>query len=193
MNYSTCDNIDNISLNNKEIEHTSRTRIGVRVFVSRYFHDFKKLTCDGKLQLIGTVREDVDIDDCGPVDTPPVETVKSYEVMRLACKCWRKLRPDLKNSWNQRAKVINDRLLLGRFYILPYALVGHDIESIILQSITIEWTNISHKIQNSIRKDPSRKYYNVVYVFSHKRVSILLQIYCSFTISSLLTRCTFGK
>ena len=89
--------------------------------------------------------------------------------------------------------MLNNRLLLGKFYIILSVILDPDIESMFTASMTKDWTRLSRKIQIFIRIGPSRKDSSSVRIFGHERFPILSHEYSLFTISTFLLCCMIGK
>ena len=76
------------------------------------------------------------------------------EMIRLGGICWRKLGPEARGSWNQRAASLNNMTPAGVFAEVPVGLI--DFESSALRSLSAELTDLSRMLRSSLKRAPSK-------------------------------------
>lgn len=79
MNNYTTDEILVLPMSVKERDHTSRSRQGWHVFISRYFYEFQQLPLQERLQLTGSSSNISDKDSFDSVDT--IKNTKVWDIM----------------------------------------------------------------------------------------------------------------
>ena len=120
MNVTTPKHVKELIMNEKEILHTGRNRLGFHVFLSRFILDFRMLSLYQQRMKIKKIiqinlfpSDDISIDSTSSIID---EKVHHKFVMKLACKYWSHLyNYNMKDAWKNRAIILNSRKLKGKF------------------------------------------------------------------------------
>ena len=199
---SSCHDIDNLRLTQKEADSRNRNRLGLHVFLSRFFYDFCQLSDEEKWKrLVGVRRsknapnaEDIDTESVlsfDSTDTPP--DIKVWQVMQLAFSHWRKLPVAAIQSWKKRARWLNGMPLAGRFVRVPASIShGGTLQTNVCQSLTCDWERTVRILRNSVMRKPKRLLSSKVVFFRKEEVKLLSQTFRSMYMSLLLRRTLFG-
>ena len=168
---ASCNAIETLSMTRKEADHRSRGQLGLHVFLSRLFFDFRSLTEEEKhnewSELVGEEHRLVHVDDdiiedmeavellsVDSNDSPP-EPIKVSQIMKLAFFRWRELPPHHIESWKNRASILNARTLEGRFIAVPRNVGnGNILEENVCQSLTCDWEKALKIFRNSLMRTP---------------------------------------
>ena len=125
MNIYTPNEIVALPLTTREEERHSREREGQHVFISRYFHEYNQLNLNEKIALFET--DENSVDSLDTVKVPPV-----WDVMARASTVWASLDVEVKQGWENRTIMLNDRPVPGftRFHLLYLQCLHQNIISV---------------------------------------------------------------
>uniref|UniRef100_A0A7S2RXG4 Uncharacterized protein n=1 Tax=Eucampia antarctica TaxID=49252 RepID=A0A7S2RXG4_9STRA len=100
MNPITPDEVEAIPPSYKESHHPSQTRKGYRVFLSRYFLDFKALSFEEKFKVLVRHRILAESDDISIDSICTPRSPHAYEIIKAAATLWRIMPNEMRDSWN---------------------------------------------------------------------------------------------
>ena len=185
--------IMSLSMNRIELDHRSRKRKGLHVFMSRCAHEFRALSKERQSELLisSNIRnEERDDGDCSvdSTDTLYDPPIVWREIQKLCFQKWRDTTARCKMAWSRRADRLNRRKLPGLVVTLPV-----EIDKIaIMQSLSIEWEGLVKILKRSICSAPKSTDSILEYKFGSERVCIRSQSYKTLNLSLLLKRTLFG-
>ena len=146
------------------------------------------------------VSDESSIDSLDSMNSALIKKVSHVEVMQIACHNWSHvLHKDVKESWRDRAAMLNHRPLRGKFEKVPRELGRvtngrcDEVMGNLLQNLTIEWENMVKLMKRCITRPPKTSDSQKEYCFGHEWVVLHSQTYRTFTISLLLRLCIFGN
>ena len=178
--------ISSLQLTPKEAKHPSRSRLGIHVFISRFFFEYATLTDEQKLALFDR-QPDSDADS---VDSLPMPKV--YEVFQLATREWRSLSRRTKDAWKLRATELNRRPVPGRFSFVPLDLEEPDLNSNIRKMLELSWNKFRRSIYPCVTRKPRGGISKKTYQFGSEHVELGTQKYKEIEVNLLLRLSLFG-
>ena len=197
MNVTTLKHVKELIMNEKEILHTSKKRLGFHVSLSRFILDFCMLSLYQQRMKIKKIiqinlfpSDDISIDSTSSIID---EKVHHKFVMKLACKYWSHLyNYNMKDAWKNRAIILNSRKLKGKFVSIPNDITC-ELNNHVMDTLTYEWQKLIVIMRNSITKAQSRTKTCLTYKFGKESVRLGSQSYRDISTSYLLELTIFGK
>lgn len=192
------DAILTLPLTRTERNHKSRDRHGYHLFFSYFYHQFKQLQEEEKVELLRLEgiwsHAVIDADDASFDSLLTVEVVKCQDIMKLAGMRWRALNEDRKVAWCQRATIQNNRPRTdGRIVVIPPSLTLPSLMENILHSISKDWQAIVSHFRSAIMRKPKNGNSLMSYKFGKERTILYSQLYRKFHINYLLETTIFGS
>ena len=179
----------------KELYAPSRNKNGYTTYLSWYVIQFnelgdktKKSVCSNGV-IVGREGMEGNADDNDSVQSE--EKIAYYEIMKLAVAKWRKMTPELKNSWKERADLVNSLPLLGKFETIPEH-INPIQDSVILETLNQEFTRFQGIIKKSLMRTYKNKKMTSIKTFGLEKVVILDQVFKTLFLSHLLKTTFFG-
>ena len=192
---NTREEVINLPLSEKEIQHQSRKRIGYHVYLSYYFKLFSELDIDLKRSVM--IRYDIwddDNDDDISIDSTLTPRLPiCFEVSMAAARQWNNMSHDIKESWKDRARELNSRPSTdGVFLRVPIAVDSSASEHIIT-ALSLEWINLVRIFKCCIlNRRNIIKTSQKSYTFGKERLVLCNQVHKSFFLNHLLKVAIFG-
>ena len=195
------DQIKNLPLTEKEVNHKSRQRLGYHVYSSYLFYAFHRASVEEKEDLLiryKVWRTNEDKDDASSSSSSSSSSVRipsCHDVSRFAGLVWRSYGTGVKDEWANRATMLNSRARNdGRFIEVPDGVMSSSIEKIVKESLTQEWLNFVQLMRNAfvLRRNQISSSMKIV-TMGLEKVNIGLQVCKKFTLSPLLRITVFGS
>ena len=197
MNVKVPKDVIKLCLDEKEILHNSRNRLGFHVFLSRCIQDFRKLSLEQqRLKIYYKIYINLIPPDDFSIDSTSTmfdEKVHDKFVMKLACKYWSHMYNNkMKNAWKDHAIILNSRKLPGKFVSISNDITC-ELNNHIMDSLTCDWKKLIIIMRNSITKPPRRTLASLTYKFGKESVKLQSQSIQDIQMSYLLELTIFGK
>jgi hypothetical protein len=185
----------------REINHTSRRRIGYHVYLSYYFHLFSILSTADQKEIMynnsiwycnGYATDSSD----DSILTPRIPVY--YEITRAAAMNWQSYSIEMKAAWSRRAASLNERPPNdGKFESIPAQLVDDENprsinSNIIIQSLSTDWVNLSRLFRNALLPSTRITKRSKQYRFGNEIVTLSFQKYRVFYLNYILKLSIFG-
>ena len=170
MNNYTTDEILVLPMSVKERDHTSQSRQGRHVFISRYFYEFQQLPLQERLQLTGGSSNISDEDSFDSVDT--IKNPKVWDIMQKAQSSWSALSVEIKNACCKRADALNRRPLPGQFQQLPEDILHPSVHDNMINGIYYDWKQYFSILKPCIVRKLRNGRAEVTYKFRKEEVKL---------------------
>ena len=185
----------------REINHTSRQRIGYHVYLSYYFHLFSILSIADQKEIM--YYHNIWYHDGYATDSSNNSILTPrcpvyYEITRAAAVKWRSYSIEMKTAWTTRAASLNERPPNdGNFESIPTQLVDDENPqsingNIIIQSLSTDWVNLSRLLRNTLLPSTRITRREKQYRFGNEVVRLCFQKYRVFYLNYILKLSIFG-
>ena len=199
MDLTTPNDVISKEYTHKELGSKSRNRSGFHVFISCFFHDFKKLSIDEQRQQLSVLDETSSRESVDSTDTDFYK-IKHPDVMKLGCYYWRNnVPPQVKEAWTRRAEYLNSREVPGKFVTVPAEIGGGGLSTndFLMEALTVEWSKLLAVLRSSVVTNQRRVQKRggnslSIICFGKERVVVGSQTYRQLNISYLLKLVIFG-
>ena len=186
MNIYTPNEIVALPLTTREEEHHSREREGRHVFISRYFHEYNQLNLNEKIALFET--DENSVDSLDTVKVPPV-----WDVMARASTVWASLDVEVKQGWENRTIMLNDRPVPGLYQVPPVELARPTSEYHICQGLLYDLRNFKRIMKPVVTYTPRKGAGKRHFKFGKETFELKTQKYKSgYLFHYNLRMCIFG-
>ena len=191
MNECTRHSILSLPFTSNELHSTNRNKSAYRTYVSVFIEQFNELSFNEQKELllndhIHCVDPYLQHEHHPILYDPPKAT--AADKMRLASKHWGRLCQELKDSWSERSKSVNDLPIIGRFHAVPKEVT----DEVILDSINLEYEKFV-ALMNGALKRPPRFIESIVYkTFGKERILQRSKFFRSIHLNHILKILFFG-
>ena len=187
MNVYSDHEISLLPLTSKEKDHTSRTCLGIHVFISRFFYEYSLLNESDKLRIFNR-EEKSDADSLDSVQMPKV-----FEVFKLATAWWRSLSASLKDAWKLRAVELNKRPVPGQFIFIPLDVEEPELDSNVKRLLELDWRKFRKSMYFCVTRKPRGGISKQSYEFGGEKVTLHTQKYKEIYTNYLVRLALFGN
>ena len=191
MNECTRHSILSLPFTSNEINSTNRNKSAYHTYVSVFIEQFNELTFNEQKELLLNDRIHC-VDPYLQYEHHPIlydqPKASAADKMRLASKHWGRLCQELKDSWSERSKSVNDLPIIGRFHAVPKEVT----DEVILDCMNLEYEKFVALMNGALKRAP-RFIDSIVYkTFGKERILRRSKFFRSIHLNHILKILFFG-